>query len=241
MREDHQYRIGTAAAISGALLLFIGTFLHPMHADPSDAAAAFAEYAADPLWIGSHLTQLMGVILMTLALLVVSKRLAQGNAWALALLGAACAVAGMAIAGALQAVDGVALKIMVDQWAAADPPDKDVLFHVTFGIRQIEIGLASIFSLLMGITGIIYGSAFLWDRTTPKWLGWLGIVGGIPVAAAGLLYAYQGFTDPGMTINMVASPIMLIWIINLGVWLWRTDRSKPTVPDRQGREPITQP
>jgi len=48
-------------AIAGSVLLFIGTYLHPMSADPNQAAAAFAEYAADPLWVASHLTQLAGV------------------------------------------------------------------------------------------------------------------------------------------------------------------------------------
>jgi hypothetical protein len=51
-------------AIAGSLLLLLGTYLHPMPADPNDAVAAFTEYAADRLWVASHLTQLAGVTLM---------------------------------------------------------------------------------------------------------------------------------------------------------------------------------
>lgn len=35
------------AALAGSALLFVGIYLHPMQADPSDAPAAFAKYAAD--------------------------------------------------------------------------------------------------------------------------------------------------------------------------------------------------
>src|SRR4030095_1738800 len=68
-------RAGAACAISGSLLLFVGTYLHPMGADPNDAVAAFTEYAADPLWGASHLTQLLGVALMVAALLVLTEQL----------------------------------------------------------------------------------------------------------------------------------------------------------------------
>lgn len=40
-------RLGAIAALLGALLLMLGTLLHPMQAPPWDAAAAFAEYATD--------------------------------------------------------------------------------------------------------------------------------------------------------------------------------------------------
>ena len=65
-------RTGPAAAILGAVLLLIGTYLHPMDADPNAPAAAFAEYAADRIWIASHLLQLAGVALMVAGALLTS-------------------------------------------------------------------------------------------------------------------------------------------------------------------------
>ena len=53
MPGHNNYRIGAVAAIAGALTLFVGTFLHPMNADPNDPLAAFTEYAADHHWIAS--------------------------------------------------------------------------------------------------------------------------------------------------------------------------------------------
>jgi len=72
-------RIGATCAITGSVLLFVGTYLHPMGADPNQAVAAFTEYAADHLWVASHLTQLAGVSLMVAALLLLAQQLRMGS------------------------------------------------------------------------------------------------------------------------------------------------------------------
>src|SRR5260221_11007572 len=76
-------RVGAVCAVVGSLLLFIGTYLHPMGADPNQAPAAFAEYAADRLRVASHLTHLAGVALMVAALLLLAQQLERGSgaAW----------------------------------------------------------------------------------------------------------------------------------------------------------------
>ena len=219
----YTFRGASVAAVGGALLLFGGTTLHPSGADPNDAIAAFSEYAADQLWIASHLTQLLGVALIVCALIQLSRLLASGSARGLAWIGAAGAIASLAVAAATQAVDGIALKIMVDAWAAAAEPDKTTLFYATYGVRQIEVGLASITSLLFGLTMCVYGVAVISDHRLPKWLGWLPIIGGIPTAIAGVVIAYTGFSGLAMSINMPANSLLLIWMIGLGVLFWRLD------------------
>ncbi len=209
------------AAVGGALLLFIGTFVHPSGVDPNDALAAFTEYADDQLWIASHLTQLIGVALIVGSLIYLSLILAGGSARALAWIGAAGAIASLATAAALQAVDGIALKMMVDVWADAAEPDKTTLFFSTYGVRQIEVGLASIMSLLFGLTVCVYGVALIADKGFARWLGWLAIIGGIPTATAGVVLAYTGFSGLAMSIIMPSSSLLLVWMIALGVSFWR--------------------
>ena len=216
-------RGASVAAIGGALLLFGGTILHPSGADPNDAVAAFSEYADAQWWIASHLTQLLGLALMVCALIQLSRLLASGSAKGLPWIGAAGAIASLAVAGAVQAVDGIALKMMVDAWAAAAEPDKTTLFYATYGVRQIEVGLASVTSLLFGLTMCVYGVAVISDHRLPKWLGWLPIIGGIPTAIAGVVIAYTGFSGLAMSINMPANSLLLIWILALGVLFWRRD------------------
>lgn len=83
MLDRSESRIGATCAIAGSVLLFVGTYLHPMDTDPNEATVAFMEYAADQLWVASHLTQLAGVALMVAALLFLAQKLesASGTGW----------------------------------------------------------------------------------------------------------------------------------------------------------------
>ena len=226
MSERNNYKMCAVAAIAGALTLFGGTLLHPSNADPNDPQAAFTEYAANRPWVASHLMQLFGIILIVVALVLLSRQMSNGGGASWAYLGVIGAGASLSVAAALQAVDGVALKLMVNTWATASAADKDMLFLATFAVRQIEIGLASILSLLIGMTVTIYGVALVSDRSFPKWLGWLAILGGIAIAVAGIVMAYSGFSDLAMTINLSASALLLVWLIVIGVWLWRLASAK---------------
>lgn len=218
-------RVSAIAALVGVLLLFMGTFLHPSSANPNDAIAAFTEYAADRLWVFSHLMQLLGCLSIAGSLVLFSQTLIAGAAAAWARLGMAGAIASMAMFSALQAVDGVALKVMVDRWSAAAEPEKAMLFQVAFGVRQIEIGLASISSLLFGLTMLIYGIAILDDRQFPRWLGAITILGSTLNIAGGIVYAYSGFSNLGMLLTMPGGILFMVWLIALGIREWQQSRS----------------
>jgi hypothetical protein len=217
-------RISPTAALIGSVLLFVGTWLHPMSADPNVPSAAFVEYAADHHWVASHLMQLLGVTLMMAALVLLSRRMAEGPATTWATLGAAGAVASIAFAGALQAVDGVALKAMVDSWARSAEPRKAPLFEAAFGVRQIEIGLAATMGVTSGLTVSVYGIALLIDRRFPRWIGIGALVGGPPTAVAGIVTAYTGFSPLSMSINLQAGLWLIFWMTALGVYGWRRSR-----------------
>lgn len=221
MSDRDSVRAGATAAVAGAVVLFIGTFLHPADADPNDAVAAFTEYAADQLWVASHLTQLLGMVFIVGALLQLSRILSTEPAGLWAALGRAGAIASLAVAAAVQAVDGVALKVMVDSWAAASEPDKSMVFQATYGVRQIEVGLASMLGLVFGLTVSLYGIAIIVDARFPSWLGLMALLGGVATGIAGVVMAYTGFSGLAMAINMPASSLLLLWLIILGVTMWR--------------------
>jgi hypothetical protein len=213
-------------SIGGVLLLFIGTALHPMNADPSDAVAAFTEYAADQWWVASHLTQLAGIALMDAALLIMAEQIEaeKGKAWSYVLAGSA--VAGLAVAAALQAVDGIALKTMVNAWAAASPAQKEMAYHAALAVRQIEVGLASMLCLLFGLTACLYGVALFAIRIYPRWLSWLAVIAGAFTIIAGVVMAYTGFSGVTMAINMPANFLLLVWMFATGVMMWRRKSSQ---------------
>ena len=201
-------------------MLFVGTYLHPMGADPNEPVAAFTEYAADHLWVASHLTQLAGVAVMVAAMVFLTEQLEARRRPCVARIAAGGAIASLALTAALQAVDGIALKTMVDAWATAPETQKEVAFHAAFAVRQLEIGVASMVSLLFGLTVTVYGIALLGDHTYPKWIGGLAIVGGIPTMVAGVVMAYTGFSGLAMAISMPAGSILLVWMLTLGVFMW---------------------
>src|SRR4051794_33085211 len=85
-------RAGAICATTGAALLVLGTYLHPMHAEPNQPAAAFTEYAADTMWLASHLTQLCGMALIVGALLLLAHDLRGGGRGPWSRLAAAAAI-----------------------------------------------------------------------------------------------------------------------------------------------------
>ena len=220
--QDVDRRIGAVAAILGAIMLFVGTWLHPMSADPNDPVAAFTEYAADRIWVASHLTQFAGFAMIGVALLALGRTLGgEPRAEVCVTIGAAGVATSVAVAAVLQAVDGVALKTMVDTWAAASAERKEAVFAAAFAVRQIEIGTASLFCLVLGLTTVCYGAALLSSDGYPRWLGALAFPGAAGLVAAGIAQAYTGFSSTAMALSMPASLALLGWMIAAGICMWR--------------------
>jgi hypothetical protein len=229
-------KVGGLAAILGVVVLFVATFLHPMDAQPSDPRAAFAEYAADQFWVASHLGQLLGVMLISGGLVSLSWRLRAGRADVWASLGAVGAVASLALSGALQAVDGIALKVMVDRWAAAAPDARPLLFEAAFAVRQIEIGLASMVNVFFGFTALLYGLA-LFSGGASRWLGWLGIIAGAATVTSGILQAHTGFSEVAMAAGMPSNLLLLLWTLLVGAFLLRSSRMESSqVIEEKGKK-----
>ena len=227
MAQSDHTRLVAAIAVVGGFLLLLGTTLHPMGADPNDLAAAFTEYAADASWQASHITQLAGVAIIVAALVLLSEIMAAGPARLWAVLGSSGAVASLAVAAALQAVDGVALKVMVDRWAEAIGPDKLMKFEAAVGVRQVEAGLASMMSLLFGATFVLYGIAVLTQPHFRSRLAWLGVIGGAGLLANGTVMAYTGFSSLAMNIGMASTATLLLWLADLAIALWRSSTTTP--------------
>jgi len=185
-----------------------------MSADPNDAVAAFSEYASDRLWIASHLGQFAGIASIAIALLALGRTLGDRPAVeACVLVGGAGAAASVASAAALQAVDGVALKAMVDAWAAAPAAQKDMVFQAAYAVRRIEVGLASLTSLLLGLTTAAYALALLATKTYPRWLGAVGIAGAAGLLVSGVAIAYGGFSAFEMDVSMPSSLALMLFLV----------------------------
>jgi hypothetical protein len=214
-------QVGAGAALVGAVLLFVSMLLHPRRSDPNDPLAAFAEYAADSLLVISHLGQFVGFATLGVALVALAATLERGRSAAWARIGLGGTAAGIALVAALQAVDGVALKIKVDRLAAATGEARVLAYEAAFAVRQIDVGLASLVSLLWGFTLTVFGLAILFSTRYPTWLGGFGLLGGVGTVAAGAALAFTGFSAFAMTLSMLASVVLLISAVLVGILMWR--------------------
>ncbi len=214
-------RLGSVSAIAGAVILMVATMLHPMGADPGDHIAAFAEYAADRGWIVTHLGQFLGIALMFVGLVALSDSLSEEPIAWLARLGVYVAAAALAAAAVLQAVDGIALKLMVENLAAASDEQKPSAFLAALAVRQIEVGMASFMPLLFGTAIALLGGAVAKSTAYPTWLGWLGLAGGVGTVVGGLLTAFTGFSMTAMSVAMPFALILVIWMVAVGFLMWR--------------------
>jgi hypothetical protein len=214
-------KVGATAAIAGSVLLIAGTLLHPMSADPGDPLAAFTEYAADRLWVASHLSQFVGVALMVVGLIAYADSLHdRKRAW-MARLGVLFAVAALAGSAMLQAIDGVALKAMVDAWANASPDQKQASYFAALAVRQAEIGTAAYVGLLFGTAVALIASARTEGDHLERWLGWLGVAAGIGAIGGGAATAFTGFSSAAMNVSMLSNLAIVVWMIGMAALIWR--------------------
>jgi len=225
--------MGSVAFLAGIVIFVISTMLHPSREDSTNHLLVFAEYAEDDLWIASHIGQFAGGMFAFAGGFIALFRLLAGSesgiASALAWLGLAVTIATASALAILQAVDGIALKRAVDSWYVADPAtgeEKAIAFRVAEGIRWTEIGTNSLFRILQGTVGIIFGVAITASAVLSRWIGAVGIFAGVATIILGVNVAYVGFATVGSVVDTVSTLSFLAWIVILGIFMWRKMRAK---------------
>ncbi len=199
--------------------------LHPW-TPPHHTEVAFADYASERHWALIHLGELLGILLMSAAVIALAWRLRRGVAGVWATLGAAAMVVCASVYAIFAAVDGVAIGIMVDRWAAAGAERQELLFETGFAVRQIEAGLFSIQWSMFGVAVGLFAVAFFASAETPFRLGWLSIMGWLSALASvgtlafGIVQAQHGFSDISMAFQTGLYP-GVVWIVGVGVFLYR--------------------
>jgi hypothetical protein len=232
--ERHMLRMGSIAFLAGMAIFLVSTILHPGREDPTNHPFVFAEYAEDELWIASHIGQFAGGMLAFAGGFVslfwlLHTRSESGIASALAWMGLAATIAAGSALAVLQAVDGIALKMAVDSWyavPAADGEEKAIAFRVVEGIRWIEIAANSLFRVLQGSVGVLFGVTILASGIFHRWIGALGVFAGVATIILGVRVAYVGFATVGSIEDTVSTWTYLAWVVILGIFMWRKTTAK---------------
>lgn len=216
-------RIGAVAGSVGILVYAASAILHPGTA-PHHTEAAFSHYAAEPYWALIHLGELLGILLMTVAILAVAWRLRGGVAGIWAALGSAAILVFSSIYAVFIAVDGVALGILVRRWSEAAPGQQQLLFEAAYAVRQVEAGLFGVQWFVFGIAaGLLAAAFFARARHEPSrtWflsMGWLSAAASLGTAAFGIAQAVTGFSEVSMAFQ-TGLLVAVLWIVAVAVFL----------------------
>jgi hypothetical protein len=119
----------------------------------------------------------------------------------------------------LQAIDGVALKTMVDRWEASSGESRVLAYESAVTVRQIEIGLASL--LTSGVTLALVGLAAFFSVRYPAWFAGLGLLGGFGTFSAGVIQAFAGFSAVAMVLSLGSGAALAVWAALAGALMWR--------------------
>ncbi|MET1089490.1 MAG: DUF4386 family protein [Arthrobacter sp.] len=230
------WRLAATLLLAGVVVSILAGLLHTESHDANDHVSSFTAYAGSGIWTAVHLGQFAGMALVCAGLVTLwfVLYLPRGTHRRDALrwvgrFGALSAAAALVLYGALQAVDGVALKQAVDAWAAADGQDKANRFATAEGIRWLEWGMRSYQSFLLGAALVLLGMAVAALRPVPRAIGLLMVVSGLAYLAQGWIIGELGFAAANSLPTLAGIIATVIWTIWLAVTTWRM---KVPVPRR---------
>ena len=215
-------RLPAFAMLAGQTLYIVITQLHA-GGEANDHHHIFETYAENGIWTAVHLGQFIGIaaILAGMAAVFLTLEPRTGTMKAVAAFGVGLSVAALALYGALQAVDGVALKQTVNAWAAAADAEKTARFASAESIRWLEWGMRSYHDIAMGLAlvilvpvmkraGLSIGMAFL-----------IG-VSGLALLAQGWIAGTEGFTSAQSLAIVIGWAASLAWMVWLAMTAWST-------------------
>jgi hypothetical protein len=216
-------QLAAALLLGGVLLSAVAGSFHPGREDPNDHRAAFTEYAASAEWTAVHLGQFVGMAVLVAGLLALAVALDahRGAAAWLSRGGAVTAAVALALYGALQAVDGVALKRAVDAWVVAPDAERAARFASAEALRWLEWGVRSYQSIALGFAFLLFGAAIAAAAQIPRPIGALLGLSGLAYLAQGWTLGEAGFAAANTAPTLLGIATALAWSTWLLVAAWR--------------------
>ncbi len=218
MDKRRRWRLAAWLLVAGVVVSLAAGLFHAESEDANDHVASFAAYAASGIWTLVHLGQFVGMALLTAGLFVLLPALIvrPGLLAVTARFGALAAATALALYGALQAVDGVALKHAADAWAAAAEPEKTMRFATAEGIRWLEWGMRSYQSFLLGTALVLFGIVVAATRQVSRVIGYLMGLSGVAYLVQGWIIGAEGFAAANRwptLIGIVATVAWTVWLL----------------------------
>jgi hypothetical protein len=214
-------RLPAGLLIAGQLLYIGVTQLHA-GGDANDHRHIFEHYAENGIWGVVHVGQFLAVALLVAGLVALrdAAETQSDRADGLLRLGAGAGLVALALYGALQAVDGVALKQAVTAWMVAPEAEQAARFASAESIRWLEWGMRSYHDFSLGLALLLFGVAFAWKGAVPRLIGALMTLSALAYFAQGWVAGTDGFTA-AQSIAIVAAWVLCVgWMTLLAVHAW---------------------
>ena len=226
-------RLAATLLLVGQLLYIVVTQFHT-GGEANDHPVIFAAYAGSDIWTAVHVGQFaaMAILLAGLLGLVFALDVPAGTARWAGHLGAASAVAALALYGALQAVDGVANKQADVAWVNAPEAEKAARFASAEAIRWVEWGMRSYHAFALGLALLLVAAGVLRIAWVPRPIAYLMGLTGLTYLVQGWVVGEEGFSQTMSVAIVLAWVLSLAWMVWLGVVAWRMQESELPSPGR---------
>jgi hypothetical protein len=224
-------RLPAALLLGGQLMYIVVTQFHPgIGETATNHPAVFAEYATSGNWTAVHALQFaaMAVLLAGLFGLYFSVEAQAGSAAWSARFGAGMAVTALGLYGALQAVDGVANKLVDLAWVNAPAAEKAARFASAEAVRWVEWGMRSYHDFALGLALLLFAAAVVRAARVPRPIGYLMALSGLASLVQGWVVGYEGFSPTESIAIIVTWVLSLAWMIWLVVVAWRMHPDVPS-------------
>ena len=223
-------RLPATLLLAGQLLYIVVTLLHT-GGEANDHHDVFAQYADSGSWTLVHLGQFAGMVIFLAGLIALFPAL-NGPSRVTARFGAAAATAALALYGALQAVDGVALKQAVTAWASAPQAEKAARFASAEAIRWLEWGMRSYQDFALGLALLLFAAAVARAARIPRPIALLMALSGLAYLVQGWVVGSDGFSHAESLAIVAAYALDVAWMTWLVLAAYRTPDAE--APSQRG-------
>ena len=126
------------------------------------------------------------------------------------------AVVTVALTGALQAVDGVALKAAADAWLNAPAAEQPTRLAAVEAVRWLEWGVRSYQRCMLGVSLLLFAVLLVRTAPIPMAIGYLAGLTGLAYLGQAFVVGSEGFSPNGTAVSLLALALEPVWII----WLF---------------------
>lgn len=204
---------------------------------PSTSGPPALRFVADrPGWPAVYLGLLACVLLWPVAFAALAGSIVREPARLLGWLAVAGALVGAAVFAVDAALNGLALKTVADQWASA--PSAALLQLGEVMVRLAYATFSTYLMLLLGLPFVLAGLAMAASRSYPAWLGLLGAAAGTGALVGGAtrFLGLHGVVPDGLLFGVFVLAGQ-VWLVLVGVLLWRQAATVPPLEAAAQRQP----